>query len=129
MILNGTALTIDDNDVQMAFSGAVTGSGSLVLDAQDSTLTMTGTGNTAGVMINHGFIKLLPTNTASLSGSTVTLNLSDAFDGLDLGSVSAATLGGLAGSGALSLGGDSHLPTPIALTVGANNSPTTYSGA
>lgn len=121
-------------------TGSVTNNGSLVFNRSDTatqsaalngtgTLTQAGTGAlilaAAGTMsgdttVTSGTLQL--GNSLSLQNSTVNLNSGD----LSFGSLTAATLGGLAGSRSLALVNTSG--TAVALTVGNNNAATTYSG-
>ena len=66
--------------------------------------------------------QLVPYTATALENTTVTVNVSG---GLNLGSFTAVTLGGLAGTGAIGLGTTS---APVTLTVGNDNADTEYDG-
>jgi hypothetical protein len=110
-------LTAGGLGVPTTFAGPISGTGSFVKVGAGA-MTFTGTGTTARVTVNGGSVKLEPVSPSALAFSTVTVN---ADGGLDLSAVSSATIGGLAGSGAISLPGD--------LIVGTDGDSTTYSGA
>ena len=66
-------------------------------------------------------------NAGAVQNSTVTVG---AANGLAFGpGVTAPTVGGLAGSGNVNLATTDASPLPVVLTVGGNNSSTTYGGA
>jgi fibronectin-binding autotransporter adhesin len=103
----------------MTLSGAITGPGGFATAGNNATTTIVlGNANTfsGGVTINSGTVEL--NNTLAVQNSTVS-NL--VANGLIFGTPTAYTLGGLAGTGNIGLGS-------VALSVGNNNSNTTYSG-
>ena len=116
---NGSALVIDDATAGHTadFSGTIAGGGS-VLKTGASIQTLSGANTFFGATIINGG-SIVAGNPLALQGSTVNINVDG---GLNLNGLPAATLGGLAGSGALNLGA-------TALTVGANSESSTYSGA
>ena len=89
-------------------------SGTLAISADNSSYS-------GGVTISDGVVTLANAN--ALAGSTVTVD----FDyGIDTGTLSAATIGGLAGYAHLTIGNMSQ-PSPV-LTVGGDGDSTTFSG-
>jgi hypothetical protein len=126
--LGTTTLTVGGDGETTIYAGALTGTGPLV-KVGAGIMTFAGTGSTIPITVNDGSIQ--PSAVNALAGDTVTLNVgydstTNQFLGLDLRAVSAATLGGLAGNGAINLG-DQNTPA-AALTVGANSGDTTYDG-
>lgn len=101
-------------------TGVISGSGSLTYNGPGR-LTLSGSntfsGNTA---VSAGGLRL--GHTHALGGSTFTGGAGT----LDFGALSAATFGGLSGSSSISLSNTSA--AAIALSIGANNQSTTFSG-
>lgn len=95
------------------------GSGTLVLGNANTfsgTLTINGSGGVGAVRLDHG---------SGARNSTVSVGIAN---GLTFGSgTTAATIGGLSGAGGLSL--VNSATNAVALTVGNNNSNSSYSGA
>jgi fibronectin-binding autotransporter adhesin len=104
-----------------AYDGVLSGTMSLS-KVGAGTLTLNGQNTFSGdTTITGGTLMLGAAN--ALQNST----LDPGFDGLlNFGSLINATLGGLKGSGRLSL--VNNFPMPVTLTVGGNNQSTTYSG-
>ncbi len=114
-IVNNGLLVFDRSDSAASFSGAISGSGS-VQQAGSGTLLLGGTNTFTGTTtVSAGILKL--GNATALQDSTVVLS-----GGLLNVNGFSATLGGLAGTGNLALGGGS-------LTVGGNGNTTTYAGS
>ena len=124
-VTDNAALVYDLYGTQ-TYSGVITGFGSLT-KLGGGTLMLQGANTFSGpATINSGILNL--SNSNALQASTVAPNGgSVAFDQSVTGD--AFTFGGLTGSGNLSLQNNAAIPAPIALTVGDNNSSTTYSGA
>jgi len=99
-------------------SGNTSGSGALALDAENTFtgVTTVGTGETLTLM-----------DPLALQDSTFDTSGLGALSFGTLSSLNPVELGGLQGSGSLSLANASS--SPIALTVGGNNTDTTFSGA
>ena len=103
----------------MTLSGVITGPGGFATAGNNATTTIVlGNANTfsGGVTLNSGTVEL--NNSLAVQNSTVS-NL--VANGLIFGTPTTYTLGGLAGTGNIGLGS-------VALSVGNNNSNTTYSG-
>ena len=120
--LNGTGGIIDNSSLafcntgSQTYSGNISGVGNLIKNGTN-TLTLQGVNAFSGLTtINSGTLQL--GNALTLQDST--LNTSGTGS-LNFGTLFSCTLGGLTGSGNMSL-------TNIALTVGGNNASTTYSG-
>ena len=128
LIQNGfgtpTTLTVG-NANSTTFSGVIQngGAGALALTKVGaSTLTLSGTNTyTGATTISAGTLAL--GNSLALQGSTLT---APASGGLSFGTLTYAKLGGLTGSNNLALTNSSA--AAVALSVGANDSSTTYSG-
>ena len=118
-------LEFDRSDSSITFSQAVSGTGGLV-QAGSGTLILTGSNTySGGTTISAGTLQLNNANAAQ--NSTVTVGT---VNGLAFGpGVTAPTIGGLAGSGNVNLATTDASPLAVVLTVGGNNSSTTYSGA
>ena len=130
--LNLTNISTGNNAV--VFSNVVSGTGGITVAGGISRLS--GTNTFSGVTrIESGTLQLAgpvfnDTTTLALQNSTLDLNASDAGTlvfGYNVNlQITAATLGGLSGSRNLAL--TSYSGSSVALTVGNNNSSTTYSG-
>jgi len=141
--INSGAVQLGNNDAGGDLgSGSITNNATLAFNRTDSatvanlisgpgaiaqngsgTVTLTGASTLTGIStINNG--QLILGNSAALQSSTVSNNLPN---GLAFASgITTATLGGLAGTGDISmLNAASSL---VAITVGGNNQPTAYSG-
>jgi autotransporter-associated beta strand protein len=122
VLLGSGALTVGGDDSSTTFSGMISGSGS-VTKTGTGTLTLDGANSYTGqTTVSGGTLQV--GNAAALENSTVSVGVDGglAFSA-GLGS---AALGGLAGSGNLSL--QDAADSPLALTVGGNGASTTYSG-
>ncbi|HVM46536.1 MAG TPA: autotransporter-associated beta strand repeat-containing protein [Candidatus Acidoferrum sp.] len=108
-------------------SAGNTGANGLTVNSgagNNGTLVLGGANTFNGTtIIDAGTLTLA--NSAALQGST--LDYDNQGGSLSFGSLTAATLGGLSGAQSLSLLNGSS--AAVALTVGANNSSTTYSGS
>ncbi len=102
-----------------AILGGSAGSNKTTVD----TVTLTGANTFTGTTAISGGSLLLG-NSLALQGST--LNYNNQGGTLSFGTLTAATLGGLSGAQNLAL--TNTTPAAVALTVGANNADTTYSG-
>ncbi len=103
----------------MTLSGAITGPGGFATAGDNGTtlIVLGGTNTYSGnTTINSGTVEL--NNSLAVQNSTVSNMVAN---GLTFGTPTTYTLGGLAGTGNIGLGS-------VALTVGNNNSNTTYSG-
>jgi autotransporter-associated beta strand protein len=122
--LGSGALTVS-GAADASFSGVLSGSGSLSKSGA-GTLTLGGSNTHGGTTtVAGGSLRLaaadaLGSSTLSLSGGSV------AFD--DAVESNAFALGAISGSGNLVLSNNAGSPAAVALTVGANNASTTYSG-
>jgi autotransporter-associated beta strand protein len=115
----GGNATIDTNGYSMTFAGPLSGPGGLV-KVGTGTLTLAASNTySGGTTIAAGFLTLA--NSAALLNSTL-----DTSGGgsLSFGGLTAATLGGLAGSNGLALANTAGLP--VVLTVGGNGASTTF---
>jgi len=144
-IASGTTLDLNDNSTSIAdldgagnialgsatlttgdasnhlLSGIISGTGSLTKSGAGS-LTLSAANTYSGdTTINAGTLKL--GNSLALQSSTLTT-----ATGLDFDNLTSATLGGLSGSQNLALTNTDTVPASVNLTVGENNSSTTYSG-
>ncbi len=118
---NGT-LALDRGDAGLLLSSVISGTGSLSqIGAGVSTLNAANTFN-GNTTISAGTLQLA--NSLGLQNSTLVLNNPNGT--LSFGTLTAATLGALSGSQALSLLNTSG--AAVALTVGNNGLSTTYSG-
>jgi autotransporter-associated beta strand protein/parallel beta-helix repeat protein len=110
------------NPLAQTFVGSISGTGSLTKSAT-GTLTLSGSNSySGGTSINAGVLSLA--NSAALQQSTLDTSGGGA---VSFGGLTAATLGGLQGSGGLALNNTAALP--VALTVGKSGGSTTFSGA
>ncbi|EDY16999.1 autotransporter-associated beta strand repeat protein [Chthoniobacter flavus Ellin428] len=112
---------VGSNGASTTFSGALTGSGTLV-KVGSGTLTLTGTGSTANITLNSGAIDISASPT-SLSSGVFTYNGGN----LIFGGQTSISVGGLAGSSDLVLTNASN--QGITFIVGGNGANTTYTGA
>jgi fibronectin-binding autotransporter adhesin len=132
IMLGAATLAVGDGDANSTISGTVSGSG--------GSLTINGTGTTvlAGSNSYSGATTFTSVGTLSLANSQAlslsTLNFADGGGSLAFGSLTAATLGGLAGTNYHDTGFDNRLAlvnstgTAVALSVGNNGQSTTFSG-
>ena len=117
-------VTVGGNNASTTYSGVLSGSGSLV-KVGAGTLTLSGTNTFSGTTtITAGVLDL--SNSAALAQSTLSAPTTGSlvFDSTVSGR--AFTLGGLSDGGSIGL--LSSAGSSISLTVGGNNSSTTYSG-
>ena len=110
----------------ITLTGALSGSGSLRKQGAGTLALGAANTFTGGSTLSAGTLLLshqnaLQSSTLALSGGTL------AFDSAVAGN--AFTLGGLSGSGSLSLLNNAGTPAAVTLTVGGNNAGTTYSGS
>jgi autotransporter-associated beta strand protein len=120
-IANNASLVFANPSAQ-TFLGVVSGTGSLTKNAAGR-LTLAAANTYSGVtLVSAGTLVL--GNSAALQQSTL-----DTSGGgvVSFGGLTAATLGGLAGSGSLALNNTAALP--VTLTVGNNGANTTFSGS
>ena len=114
---SGQALVINGTGGSGTYAGTISGAGS-ILKTGASVETLSGINTfTGSTIINGGSIVL--GGATALQNSTVAIGVNN---GLNLNGLSAATIGGLSGSGALNLGATS-------LSVGGNNQSTSYAGS
>ncbi len=116
-------MTADSKNFTISGSGAIGGSTGLSKGGA-GTLTL-GTANTFNGDTRIGAGTLILANSSALGGSTLDMDTNDSGS-LSFDSVTAATLGGLAGTRNLALTNASG--AAVALTVGNNDSNTTYLG-
>ena len=127
--LGSTDLSVGADGDNTTVYGAITGTAPLT-KVGTGAMTFDGTGSTVPITVDGGTIR--PAISGALAGDTVTLDVGGPNpitgnpQGLDLGALSAATVGGLTGGGAVDLGDNDFVASN--LTVGANNSTTTYDG-
>ncbi len=122
-INNDAALDINLQNGSV-FSNAISGSGSLTHSGSGS-LSLNAANTFSGTTsITSGSLVLL--NSLALQNST--LNYPTGAGTLSFNVLTAATLGGLSGDLNLGLVNVDTVPVPVALTVGGNNSSTTYNG-
>ncbi len=114
-------IQVGNNGASTTFSGALNGPGSLT-KVGSGTLLLSGSNTyTGGTTVTTGTLAL----GSSLTIQDSTLNLG-ATGVLNVGGLASVTFGGLAGAGNISL--TNTAGTAVALSVGADNSSTTYSG-
>ncbi|MEZ0256989.1 MAG: autotransporter-associated beta strand repeat-containing protein, partial [Chthoniobacter sp.] len=122
--LNGTVLTVGSNNTSTIYSGSLSGSGGLAKTGA-GTLTLSGdNSNFTGSFVASGGTVLLA-NPNALAGATISLSSSP----LSFGTLTRATFGALINSGLSSLFLQNAAGNPVALTVGANGTSTTFGGA
>ncbi|MGA2258006.1 MAG: autotransporter-associated beta strand repeat-containing protein, partial [Thermoguttaceae bacterium] len=122
--LTSSSATIEVDSGTFTASGVVSGSGGLTKTGSSGTLALSGANTYAGsTTVSAGSVKL--TNSLALQDSTLT-TAGVVFD-FSVTS-NAFTFGGLSGSGAIALQNNATSPAAIALTVGGNNSSTTFAG-
>jgi len=124
LINNGTVVFNRSNAVTQGtdFPTSVSGSGSLI-QAGASTLTLNGTNTFTGdTIVSSGTLVLA--NALALGKSA--LNYDNQGGSISFGSQTAITLGGLKGAQSIAL--TNTASAAVSLTVGANNSDTTYTG-
>ena len=115
---SGGNATIDTAGFTVTLSGEISGPGGLT-KTDSGTLALAGTNMYTGdTLVSRGTLQVI--NALALQGSTFDTSGSGS---LNFSNLTAATLGGLKGAGNLKLNN-----TALALTVGANNANTTYSG-
>ncbi|MFN7340375.1 MAG: autotransporter-associated beta strand repeat-containing protein, partial [Opitutia bacterium] len=126
----GSSLAFDTTAANRTFAGSLAdpaGSALNLTTVGANALILSGANAHTGVTtLRTGTVRLahasaLATSTTVLSGGTL------AFDSAVTGN--AFTLGGLSGSGGISLQNNAATPAAVALTVGANNASTTYTGS
>ena len=117
-------LTVGGNNTSTTYSGNLTGATSLT-KAGSGTWVLTSTASSFGpTTINNGAIQIAAGTV--LANNTVAVN---STAGLIFGSgVSAATIGGLSGSGSVVLQTIDSSPLPVTLAAGGNGQNTTFSG-
>ncbi len=126
--LNGSStglVTFDNGGNTDTIGGIISGTGSLTMLNSGSLLLNSADTFSGTTVVGAGGGTLVLGNSLSLQNST--LNYNNQGGSLSFGSLSAATLGGLAGSQSLALTNVSS--GPVALTVGGNGATTTYSGS
>ena len=122
--LGSGTLTIDGNNINATYSGAITGAGGLTLEGT-GIFRLGGTNNTYGgtTTVNGGTLQAVVANALPMNSTVVMANVSGAT--LDLNNFN-QSIGSLSGGG--TLGGNVTLGNAI-LTLGGNNANTTYSGS
>ena len=115
------ALGVGGNNASTTFSGGLSGNGSLT-KLGSGTLTLAAPDSYTGTTLVAGG-GLLLANSAALLGSTFD---SSGTGSLSFGTLTSVALGGLQGSGNLTL--NNAVPLPVSLSVGSNNASTTFSG-
>jgi autotransporter-associated beta strand protein len=122
---SGGNAIIDTAGNALTVSGLLSGSGNLI-KAGSGTLALAATNRYVGnTTITAGTLQL--GNAKAAPNSTIIVGVDN---GLAFGSgVTAPILGGLAGSGNVTLATVDSSPLAVALTVGGNNADTTYSGS
>ena len=121
--LGGGTFTVGGDGTSTTFSGVITGAGLLV---KTGVGTLTGAGPntfTGAVTINQGSLALGAANTLPTGTISVSSNGNLSFAAI---TPPAFTIGGLAGNGSVTL--TDTLANPVALSVGGNNTNTTFSG-
>jgi len=126
--------TITGSGFDLTLTGAGNGTIHSIIGTGAGTLTMTGSGTwtlfgantfTGNTSVTSGTLDL--SNSLALENSTVTSGGTGIVFDSSVGS-DAFTFGGLSGSANLALQNNAGTPAAVALTVGGNNSSTTYSG-
>lgn len=121
-----TYVTFNNNSVAYALGGGAIGGNASMALLGSGTVTLNSANTFSGpTTINAGALVL--GHSLAVQNTTVSVNVNNGLQfAAGLGS---ATLGGLGGSGNLSLQDNAGSPAAIALTVGGNNGNSTYSGA
>ncbi|EDY17000.1 autotransporter-associated beta strand repeat protein [Chthoniobacter flavus Ellin428] len=118
----GVTFNVGPLTASTTYSGAITGLGTLVVNSS-GTLTLSGSGSTAGITLQSGSINL-SLNGAALGTGTFTIN--GPSSAMHYGSQPNINAGALAGNGTLNLQNDSF--QPVIFSVGSNGASTTFSG-
>ena len=122
-ITNNGAIVINRNDTALILSGIISGTGT-VTQTGPGTTTFSGANTYTGdTVISNGSVILGTATTLQTS----TLELDTASGTLSFGTLTAYTLGGLAGTQGIAL--TNTTPANVTLTVGGDNANTSYSGA
>lgn len=126
-ILNNGSLILDIEDASpVVFNNIISGTGSLVHQSSGTT-ELTQANTFSGITtITAGVLKLA--NSLALQQSTVELSNTVGSGTLSFGALTAATFGNLSGNGNLVLSNAAETPLAVALTIGANNTTTSYDG-
>jgi autotransporter-associated beta strand protein len=112
----------------LTIGGSIYGGGALVKGgANPLTLSSANPFLTGATSFSAGAGRIILGNTDTLLASTVTTT--NATNGLDFGALTAATIGGLAGTANQTLLNNNGAGTAVNLTVGYNNTAQTYSAA
>ena len=122
IVLGAGGMALGSDNSSSTVSGMLTGSGGITKNGQ-GTLSLSGLNlYTGALMINTGSVAVTGYGTLGI-GSDVTINTADSIPAvLDLSNAaSAVSIGSLSGAGNLLL-------SPAGLTIGTNNSSTTFSG-
>jgi hypothetical protein len=117
----GSNATLDNGGYSATLAGPLSGPGGLIATGSGTLILAVPNTYTGNTLVSGGTLTLA--DPAALEQST--LDTSGAGT-VSFGSLAAATLGGLTGSGPLVL--NNTTPAPVALTVGNNNASTTFSG-
>ena len=121
-IAGGTgAIQVDSASAVLNLAGAIDGGGSLDKTGSGTLALSASNSYTGTTLVSSG--TLLLANLAAIAGSTFDTSGSGT---LSFGTLASATFGGLQGSGNLTLNNKS--PAAVALSVGGNNTSTTFSG-
>ncbi len=121
---NAGVLTTGNDNSNSTFAGVISGAGSLSKIGSGS-FTLSGANTFTGTTTVTGG-SLVLANTLALQSSTLVTG-GVAFDSSVVSH--AFTLGGLSGSANITLADNAGAPNAVALTIGANGSSSTYSGA
>jgi autotransporter-associated beta strand protein len=120
-VTDNAALTFDRSDNGLIVGNAISGSGSLT-QIGAGIVTLAGTNSfTGSTYVSNGTLSL--GNSLAIQDSTL---ITSGTGTLSFGGLNSAAVGGLSGGGNLVL--TNTASTPVALSAGANNSNTTYSG-
>ena len=123
LALNGGTFTVGGLNTNTSFAGVISGGGNLTKTGT-GTLTLSGaSSHTGATTLSAGSILLA--SSGALGSTTLNLNAGSLGFAAGLGS---ASLGALGGSANLALQDTAGTPAAVALTIGANNATTTYSG-
>ena len=119
--LSGSNIAVTGGTMAESSTGSIGGTGT-TLTITGGTATLAGANAfTGGTSVTAGTLTI--SNQLALQNSTLTLAGGSVAFG---SSVTAATVGGLAGTGNISL--QNSIPAAVALTVGGNNASTVYAG-